>query len=129
MIEGYNHDVLANSDLVIAKSGTIVLESILLITPVIMFYKLSPITYWIGKNFLGIKMKFYSMPNILADKMVVPEFVMKDATAENIYNEAVRILADPEKAKADYAEVRALLGEPGATKKAAEKILEFIKAI
>jgi lipid-A-disaccharide synthase len=69
------------------------------------------------------------MPNILANKMVVPEYVMQDATVENIYNEAVRILADPLRAKAGYAEVRALLGEKGATAKAAGKILEFIGAI
>ena len=129
VIEGYNYDVLANSDLVIAKSGTIVLESVLLNTPVIMFYKLSPATYWIAKHLLKVKLRYYSMPNILANKTVVPEYVMRDATAENIYNEAVRILADPSKAKSGYAEVRALLGEKGATAKAAGKILEFIGAV
>ena len=129
IIEGHNYDVLANSDLVIAKSGTIVLESVLLNTPVIMFYKLSPATYWIAKHLLKVKLRYYSMPNILANKTIVPEYVMRDATAENIYNEAVRILADPSKAKAGYAEVRALLGEKGATAKAAGKILEFIGAV
>jgi len=125
IIEGRNYDVLANSDLVIAKSGTIVLECVCLNTPVIMFYKLSPLTYYIGKYLLGIKLPFYSMPNILAGRMVVPEYVMAQATADNIYNEAVRILADPKKAKAGYSAVRALLGEPGAIKKSAQKIIEF----
>lgn len=128
IIDGFNYDVLANSDLVIAKSGTVVLESVILNTPVIMFYKLSPLTYWIGKNLLKIKLPYYSMPNILANKLVVPEFVMKDATAENIYNAAMKILADPDKAKSGYSEVRALLGEKGATKKAALKIIEFINS-
>jgi lipid-A-disaccharide synthase len=92
-----------------------------------MFYKLSPITYYIGRYLLGIKLPFYSMPNILAGKMVVPEFVMGRATADNIYNEAAGILADPEKARSGYAEVRSLLGGSGASKRSAEKIIEFVK--
>jgi lipid-A-disaccharide synthase len=126
VIEGYNHDILANSDLVIAKSGTIILECVCLNTPVIMFYKLSPLTYYIGRYLLGIKLDHYSMPNILAGRMVVPEYVMGQANADNIYNEAVRILADPQKARAGYAEIRSLLGNTGATEKAAKKIIEFI---
>jgi lipid-A-disaccharide synthase len=126
VIEGSSYDVIANSDLVIAKSGTIILECVCLNTPVIMFYKLSPLTYFIGRYLLGIKLAYYSMPNILAGRMVVPEYVMGRANADNIYNEAVRILADPEKAKAGYAEVRSLLGNAGASAKAAGKIIEFI---
>jgi lipid-A-disaccharide synthase len=126
VIEGHNYDVLANADLVIAKSGTIILECVCLNTPVIMFYKLSPLTYYIGKHLLGIKLKYYSMPNILAGRMVVPEFVMKDANADNIYNEAEKILADPQKAKAGYADVRSLLGDAGAANNSAKKIMEFI---
>ncbi|MFH1710458.1 MAG: hypothetical protein ABH860_05280, partial [bacterium] len=80
----------------------------------------------IGKYLLGIKLPFYSMPNILAGKMVVPEYVMQRATAENIYNEAEKVLADPEKARSGYAEVRSLLGEPGSIKKTAQKIVEFV---
>lgn len=126
VIEGYNYDALSSSDLVISKSGTTILECVCLGTPVIMFYKLSPATYFIGKYLMGIKLKYYSMPNILAGKMIVPEYVMGRATAENIYNEAVRMLADPAKAKAGYAEIKSLLGEPGASKRSAQKIMEFI---
>jgi lipid-A-disaccharide synthase len=126
VIEGHNYDILANSDLVIAKSGTIVLECVCLNTPGIMFYKLSPLTYFIGKHLLGIKLKYYSMPNILAGRMVVPEFVMKDANADNIYNEAEKILADPQKAKAGYPEVRSLLGSAGAARNSAKIIMEFV---
>jgi len=127
VIEGNNYDVLAYSDLVIAKSGTIVLESVCLGTPVIMFYKLSPITYYIGKYLLRIKLDHYSMPNILAGSRVVPEYVMWQATADNIYNEAKRMLADPGKAKAGYQEVVSLLGQPGSIKRSAQKIIEFVR--
>lgn len=127
VIEGHNYDVLANSDLVIAKSGTIVMECVLLGTPVIMFYKLSSLTYHIGRKLLGINLKYFSMPNILAGKMVIPEFVMEKATAENLYDEAVKALADPQRIRSGYADVRKLLGSPGSTKKAAQKIVEFVK--
>jgi len=80
----------------------------------------------VSRHILRIKLDFYSMPNILAGRMVVPEYVMWQATADNIYNEAVRILADPKKAKAGYAAVRSLLGEPGAIKRSAQKIIEFV---
>jgi len=126
VIDGQNYDVLAYSDLVIAKSGTIVLESVCLGTPVIMFYKLSPITYFIGKYLLGIKLKFYSMPNILAGRMIVPEYVMRQATADNIYSESIKVLSYPIKAKAGYEEVRSLLGQAGSIKRSAQKIIEFV---
>jgi lipid-A-disaccharide synthase len=128
VIERHNYDVLAYSDLVIAKSGTIVLESVCLGTPVIMFYKLSPVTYYIGKYLLGIKLDHYSMPNILAGRMIIPEYVMWQATADNIYNEAKRMLADPGKAKAGYPEVISLLGQPGSIKRSAQKIIEFVSS-
>lgn len=126
IIDGSNYDVLAHSDLAIAKSGTIVLECVCLGTPVIMFYKLNTLTYYIAKKLMRINLPYYSMPNILANKMIVPEFVMKDATSDNIYNEAVKILQDPGKIKASYEEVRSLLGSPGAVKRSAQKIIEFI---
>jgi len=126
VIEGYSNDVLAHSDLVIAKSGTIVLESVILGTPVIMFYKLSRLTYLIGKKILNINLKYYSMPNILADKMIVPELVMERATAENIYKEAQKILENPGRYKEGLAQVKSLLGDEGAIKKATQKIIEFI---
>jgi len=125
VIEGFNYDVLAYSDLAIAKSGTIVLESVILGTPVIMFYKLSRLTYYIARNLLKINLPYYSMPNLLAGKMVVPEFVMEEATADNLYNAALKILRDPVKAKQNFDEVRSVLGEEGAAEKSAQKIIEF----
>jgi lipid-A-disaccharide synthase len=125
IIEGPSYDVIAHSDLVIAKSGTVVLESVCLDTPVIMLYKLSPLTYYIAKNIMKIDLPFYSMPNILVNRLVVPEFVMKDADPNNIYDSAVKILKDTQKARKGYAEVRQTLGNPGAIEKAAQKIIEF----
>jgi lipid-A-disaccharide synthase len=126
VIEGFNYDCLKHADLVIAKSGTVVLECVILGVPVLMFYKLSHLTYYIGTKLMKINLPFYSMPNLLAGRMVVPEYVMERATPENLYAEAMNILKDPSKIKADYKDVMKELGEPGAIKKAAEKILNFI---
>jgi lipid-A-disaccharide synthase len=127
VIEGFNYDALAHADLAISKSGTIILESVILGTPVIMFYKLSRLTYYIGRKFMKINLPFYSMPNLLAGRMVVPEFVMERATAENLGAEALKILADPSQIKSSYKDVMRELGAPGAAKKAAEKIIEFVR--
>lgn len=127
LIEGHNYDVLANSDLVIAKSGTIVMECVCLGTPVIMFYKLSRLTYYIAKHMLKVNLPFYSMPNLLAGRQIVPEYLMEKATSENLSREAENILKSPEKMVSGYKEVIQLMGSPGATKKAAEKIIEFVK--
>lgn len=126
LVEGSSYDVLGNCDLAIASSGTIILECVCLGTPVIMFYKLSAITYYISRYLFRIKLPFYSMPNLLAGRSIVPEYVMWDATSENIASEAVKLLEDPGKLKEGYREVMALLGSPGAIKKSAQKIIEFI---
>jgi lipid-A-disaccharide synthase len=128
LIEGLNYDVLAHADLVISKSGTTVVESVILGTPVIMFYKLSRLTYYIGKKFLKINLPYYSIPNLLVNNMAVPEFVMENATADNIVASARSILKDPDKARSSFNEVKAQLGSPGAIKAAAQKIFEFVSA-
>jgi lipid-A-disaccharide synthase len=125
VIDGNNYSVLKYCDLAIAKSGTIVLECVILKTPVIMFYKLSRLTYILGKYLLKIKLPFYSMPNLLVDRMVVPEFVMEQATPENLVMSAADILEDPAKETSGYGDVLAQLGENGAIKMAAQKIIEF----
>lgn len=125
IVDGSSYDAIGNADLVIASSGTIILECVCLGTPVIMFYKLSWLTYYIAKHLMRISLPYYSMPNILAGRMVVPEYVMERATSENMYKEALGMLNDPNRAKAGYDEVRSLLGNTGAIKKAAQKIIEF----
>jgi lipid-A-disaccharide synthase len=125
VIEGNNYSVLKYCDLAIAKSGTIVLECVILNTPVIMFYKLSRLTYILGKYLLKIRLPYYSMPNLLVNKMIVPEFVMEEATPKNLVMSAADIIEAPLKETSGYKDVLAELGESGAINKAAQKIIEF----
>ena len=129
-IVGQTYDILAASDLALCASGTINLEASILGTPNIMTYKLSPLTYFIGKHILkiGEKLPYFSMPNLLLEEKVIPELVMKEAVPETIAAEAVLILKEParqEKMKAAFEKLRSTLGSPGVIARSAKEILDF----
>jgi lipid-A-disaccharide synthase len=126
---GQTYETLASSNLAICTSGTINFEASLLGIPNIMTYKLSRLTYWIGKYILKIdrKIKYYCMPNILMDKLVIPELTMENATSEKIAAEALSLLRDPqrqESMKKEFLELRKQLGEPGVIARVAKAILQ-----
>lgn len=129
-IVGETYNIISAADLAICSSGTINLEASILGVPNIMVYKLSLPTYLIGKYILKIdkKIPYFSMPNILLDKKVVPELVMGEANPEKIASESLSYLNDQEKmirARLNFNELRALLGKNGVLSKAAEAILSF----
>jgi lipid-A-disaccharide synthase len=130
VVAGQTYHLLSACDLAICASGTINLETSLLGIPNIMVYKLSPLTYWVGKNLLriGEKLKYFSMPNILLDQKVIPELVMQDATPGKIAEEAISILKDLKRQKEmteAFKKLRSLLGSPGVIEKCARSILGF----
>ena len=84
-------EVVAASEAAAVASGTATLETALLGTPMVVFYRLSPITYFF--RFL-VKVKFMSLVNLLADREVVPELLQHDATPERIFNELKKIIND-----------------------------------
>jgi lipid-A-disaccharide synthase len=131
LMPGSIYDAINASNLAICTSGTINLEASILGVPNIMVYKLSPLTYFIGKHILHIdeKIKYFSMPNILLNKRVVPEFIMREATPERIARSAIAILEDRAKIlpmKAGFQELKAKLGGPGVVQRAAGTVLNFI---
>jgi len=89
-IHGHSHDILNVSDVAIIASGTATLEAVFYKTPLVVFYKLSSISYWLFKILL--RSKFISLPNILSGKSIVPELIHKKANVENISNEIERLL-------------------------------------
>lgn len=127
-VVGHTYDILGAADLAICASGTINLEASILGTPNIMVYKLSPLTYFIGKHILkiGEKLPFYSMPNILLEHKAIPELVMGEANPETIAAEALAILKTPsqqEKMKTAFNKLRSKLGEPGVISRVARSII------
>lgn len=75
-------DVMAASDCLLTASGTVTLEAALIKRPMVICYKFSPITFFLGRRF--VKLKWFSLPNLLTNKPLVPELLQKDVCPENI---------------------------------------------
>lgn len=121
VVHGETWDLVAAADLVLLSSGTATLETALLERPMVIMYRLSPLTYALAR--MLVRVPFIGMPNLILGKAAVPELIQADVTPERIAEEARRILDDPAYAAAirgDLARVRALLGEPGAASRAAQ---------
>lgn len=113
-IKARNPDVLACCDVAVTVSGTATLEVALSRVPMLIIYKVAPITYWLGRWLINIP--FIGMPNILAGRSIVREFIQHDASGQAIADEVGRILDDTEYAnqmKRDLDEVSRMLGEGG----------------
>ncbi len=127
------NEVMALSDLILVASGTATLQAAVVGTPMVLCYRTTPLTFWIASVVLRfvVRVKWIGLVNLVADRTVVPELVQSAATAERLYEEAVRILEDPvayDAMKRDLAAVRAALGEPGASVRAAEVVLAACRA-
>jgi lipid-A-disaccharide synthase len=117
-------EALAKADVALAKTGTITMECACFGVPTVTMYKASWFTYEIGKRI--VKVKYLSMPNLLANEALFPEFVQDAATPENISRAVLELLRDEgrrAKIKTALKEVVATLGGPGASRRAAQAIL------
>jgi lipid-A-disaccharide synthase len=92
VVEGHTYDAVNASDIAITASGTATLEIALLKTPMIVIYKVSPLSYAILKRLIRIKQ--IALANIVAGQAIVPELIQSEATADRIATEAVRLLTD-----------------------------------
>jgi lipid-A-disaccharide synthase len=118
-------DVLSASDAVVTASGTATLQAALHGRPMVVVYRLSPMTYRIGRPFVTVDM--YAMPNLVAGRRVVPELIQEDLTAARVAAETVRLLTDDAVRSAaceGLREVRTRLGAAGASARAAQAVLE-----
>jgi len=96
---GQMRNVVAASDVVLVASGTATLETLLIGRPMVVCYKLAGFTYFIARSFKLIKSAYFSLPNILAGKKLVPEFVQDQASPKNLANAVLDWLDHPEKQK------------------------------
>jgi lipid-A-disaccharide synthase len=126
-IEGETWDAMAHADLALAASGTVTVEAALLGTPMVTFYRVSPLSWWLGRRL--VRAPFLTMVNLVAGKRVVPELIQNEMTAERIAGEAVRLLQDAsmrERMKRDLSEVRRLLATEAAPMETAADAVEAI---
>jgi lipid-A-disaccharide synthase len=124
MIEGAAGEVLTAADVAIVASGTVTVQAALHGCPMVVVYRIAPLSYRLGKPFVHVDT--YAMVNLVAGRRVVPELIQDAFTPEATAAEALRVLSDPEYAvrvRTDLAEVRAKLGQPGASLRAAEAVL------
>lgn len=112
-------ELLKDSVAGIIKTGTSTLESALLGMPFAMIYKASTISYMIGKS--KLRLPYVSLPNILAKKFIVRELIQDEATPANIADELNRLTDKNEfvRIQNEFKLVKELLGEPGASARAA----------
>jgi lipid-A-disaccharide synthase len=124
---GQPGEALARADVAIASTGTVTLECALFGVPTVTFYKTSWLTYQIGRRLITVD--YLSMPNLLLRERVFPEFIQSEATGENLAQAALQLLADEAKrtgTQRKLAEAAALLGEGGASQRAAEAIASLL---
>jgi len=121
------YDVIQCCDAVMTTSGTATLEIALLEIPMLIAYKLSPITYWLGRWLVNTP--FIGLPNIILGKRIIKEFIQHDANAENLAAEVILILQDPtynQNMRTHLALVKQQLGQGGGSKNMAELALEML---
>ena len=124
-VEGRADDVIKASDVVVTASGTATVQTALHERPMVIVYRLSPLTYRAGIRF--VKVDTYGMVNLVAGRRVVTELIQDGFTPDSVARETVSLLSDRERRETmcrDLRDVKARLGGPGASRRAAERVLE-----
>ena len=123
VIKGESVRVLGSSDLAVVTSGTATLQTALLEVPMVVVYKLSPVTYFLAR--LIIKVKYISLVNLLADREVVAELIQRRANPEEITGELREILSDG-KYREDMLRYFRTIKGPFLGKRASERVAEIV---
>jgi lipid-A-disaccharide synthase len=127
VVEGWTYDVMNLSELLITASGTATLEGAILGKPMIVIYRVSFPSYWIGKRI--VRVDHIGLVNLVAGREIVPELIQKDVNPRRIAEEALRILENPifrQQMTESMAEVRKNLGDPGAAQRAAGIVMSLL---
>jgi len=121
------HEVFEQSTLLITASGTVTLEAALAGTPMIIIYKVSGFSYWIGKHL--IRVKHIGLPNLIAGRCIAPELIQHKASPENIARHALALLRNQTTLQEMHCQLihtAQTLGSPGASERAAELALSML---
>ncbi|HYD40470.1 MAG TPA: lipid-A-disaccharide synthase [Anaeromyxobacter sp.] len=128
LVDGQAEQAVGASDAAIVKSGTSTLETALMLRPMVVVYKLSWLSYWVGR--LLVRIAHFALVNILAGRGIVPELLQGEASPARMAAEIERLLTDRTARDAQLAglrEVRASLGEPGAPERVAEEVARAMR--
>lgn len=126
LVQGRSREVMAAADVVLLASGTATLEGMLLKRPMVVAYRVAPVTAWIARRLVTIR--HFALPNLLAGRELAPEFFQEAATAANL-GAAVSCWLDDalarEKLVAEFAALHDLLRRD-ASRQAAEAVAELL---
>lgn len=122
------YQLLQLSSAAVVTSGTATLETALLDVPEVVCYKANKISYLIARQLA--KVKYICLVNLIMDRLVVKELIQNDMTADNIRDELKSLLTNQKRQKKlleDYEELKYILGNSGASDRAAETIISYVK--
>lgn len=128
VVEGETYNALAAGDAAIVSSGTATVETALLNVPMVVIYRVSPLTATLAKPL--VRTPYFAMVNLIAEKRVVPELVQDDFTPERVARDTLQLLQEPNAREAQrkgLEEVRRRLGPPGAVERAADEIVALLR--
>jgi lipid-A-disaccharide synthase len=124
VIVGKTQQVMAASDCLLTASGTVTLEAALVKRPMVICYKFNPFTYHIFKGF--VKLKWFSLPNLLANKSLVPELLQADVNVENILPLVTeRLFQEQSALNQAYTDIHLTLKQ-NASKQAAKAVIDLL---
>ncbi len=124
IVQNQTYALLQHATAALVKSGTSTLETALFCVPEVVCYKGSKFSYAIAKRV--IKVKYISLVNLIADKEIVKELIQEDLNTENLVIELQKAIDNQETIKKDYAILRGLLGNAGASDKTAELMWRYL---
>ncbi len=124
LVRGDSYGVMKACDLVLATSGTVTLEAAILTVPMIIVYKVSPLSAFLARHLIHVS--HAGLPNIIAGQTIVPEFLQDKAREDFLAEEAIFLLENPralERQRNGLAQIRGMLGTPGVAPRVAELAL------
>ncbi len=120
------YETAAACDVVLCVSGTVTLQVALVATPMVILYKAAPLTYIIGKHLVSVE--HFGLPNIVAGKTVVQEFLQDEANPDTLFAEVDSILSNEKYRQQmidDLTAVKSKMGEPGCSSRVAQMAIEL----
>jgi len=122
--------VLRRCRLAVVASGTVTLEAAIFGIPMIIIYKMSPVTYWLGRMLVRSRVKNFGLVNLIAGREIAPELLQGEVSSKNIAEMAFKMVNDAsglKKVKNELLEIRDGLGGPGASKRVAGIALNMLQ--
>ena len=124
IVQNDTYNLLKTATAALVKSGTSTLETALFGVPQVVCYKGSNLSYQIAKRVVTVK--YISLVNLIADKMIVKELIQNDLNTENLKRELAQAIENQEIIKKDYKILRGVLGNAGASEKVAQLIIKYL---